>query len=300
MLVILKNKIIGLRYFLQGLILQNSIVWGLVNRSAIKDFESNGIRLSTREIDFVKKLNLNGFVVTDVNDYGDNILKRINTYVSKLDSSNSEIKSFLKYKLGGDYGNSRQKFDSLNPLLEIALNKNLTKIIDSYFEMSSKLCYLEVNETVLPDSAGSRLELEKSQKFHKDPGIEKCIKVFLYLTDVDENSGPFTYVKGSHKKFNEYFPQKYFGAGGLYPDPNLFDRIIDKELITPICGKAGTLILADTTGLHCGGNSLTSVREMATMVYYPPGDIRKSKIDINFKGLGDILPASNNLLNITK
>lgn len=300
MLQTLKNKIRGLRYYLHGLLLKNSIIWNLVNRSAIKIFETKHIHLSFRERDFVKKLNSDGFVVTDVSDYGDNILERINTYVSKLDSSHSKIKTFLNYKLGGDYGNSRQKFDSLNPLLELALNNNLANLVDSYFEMCSKLCYLEVNETILPNSAMSRVELERSQRFHKDPGIEKCIKVFLYLTDVEENSGPFIYVKGSHKRFNEYFPQKYFGAGGLYPDPKLFDRIIDKELITPICGKAGTLIIADTTGLHCGGNSLTSVREMATLVYYPPGDTKKSKIDINFKSLGEIFPASNTLLDNIK
>ena len=127
MFLILKNKITGLRYYLHGFLLQNRIIWGLVNRRAIKNFESKGIRLSDKESDFVKTLNQDGFVVTDVNDYEDNILKRINTYVSKLDSRNSKIKSFLKYKLGGDYGNSRQKFDSINPLLEIALNNKRYK-----------------------------------------------------------------------------------------------------------------------------------------------------------------------------
>jgi hypothetical protein len=291
------NKLTGLELYLKGFILHHDFVWKKVNQTAISSFNKREISLSKQEDDILYKLDSEGFAVLNLDFFEENMLERIQSFSSNLSSNDSDIKSFLKYKLGGDYGNSRQKFDSINPLLEIALNHKLINLIDSYFKMASKLCYLEINETILPDDESSKLDLEKSQKYHKDPGINKCVKVFIYLTDVDKHSGPFTYIKKSHKEFMEYFPQKYFGAGGLYPDSQLIDQIIDKDLITPIYGKAGTLIIADTTGLHCGGNSLSKIREMATMVYYPPGDIRKSKIDPNFNGLEEMFPASIHLLN---
>jgi hypothetical protein len=140
--------------------------------------------------------------------------------------------------------------------------------------MLSRLCYLEINETLIssPESA------EMSQNFHRDPGIEKCIKIFIYLNDVEDGSGPFVYVKNSHKNKENLFNAKRFGAGGIYPENKAFNESVDKQDISPICGKAGTVIIADTTGLHCGGKSIISKRKMATMVYYPPGDLKKSKI----------------------
>ena len=78
---------------------------------------------------------------------------------------------------------------------------------------------------------------------------------------------------------------------------DIFQKLINKGCIIPICGKAGTLIFADTTGLHCGGNSIDGTRKMATLVYYPPGDLKKSKIKCRIKGLDTLFPVSKYLIS---
>ena len=272
--------------------LSRRFIWNSINHSAIKGFKESKPKLSIEEEAIVKKLP-SLIKKKDLDFFHSKILEKIQLFHQTLRPVDSDVKTFLKYYLGGDFRNSRQKFTKLNPLLEFSFNEKLATIVNSYFKMLSKLCYLEINETII-SNANKNL---KSQKFHRDPGIDKCIKVFVYLNDVDKYSGPFTYVKRSHSKdSNTSIRAKRFGAGGIYPDEEIFKRTVDKDLVIPIYGKAGTVIIADTTGLHCGGNSIKKTRKMATIVFYPPGDLIKSKIDCTVPQIEKLFPVSSYLL----
>lgn len=271
--------------------LSRKIIWRLVNYRAIKEYENTKKELSNEQLKILEDIKKNGFAVTNLDFFNDKALEEIKLFQETLDPVDSDIKSFLTYYLGGEYDNKMQHFERSNPLLEFSLNEKLVSIINSYFLMLSRLIYLEINETILSSS----ITTTRSQNFHKDPGVDKCIKVFIYLNDVETNSGPFTYVKESHLKGKKLFKAKRYGAGGIYPDKNSFEKIIDQNQIIPICGRAGTVIIADTTGLHCGGNSIDKIRKMATIVYYPPGDLKKSKINCNIPNLRSSFPASSYL-----
>lgn len=290
---ILLNYLVKLKEFIIAFFLSKNIIWNLVNRSAIKNFQASQLNLSDDENNILRDIEKNGYAITDISFFDGCNLESIQRYQESLEPATSSVKSFLTYFLGGDYGNSTQCFDELNPLLELSFNERLVAIINSYFKMQSRLCYLEINET----SLSNKTSLEKSQNFHKDPGVKKCIKVFLYLNDVKIETGPFTYIKGSHKGKDSLLRQKRFGAGGIYPKKNIFQKLINEDCIIPICGKAGTLIFADTTGLHCGGNSIDGTRKMATLVYYPPGDLKKSRVKCRIKGLDSLYSASKYLIS---
>jgi len=290
---IILNYLIKLKEFITAFFLSKNIIWNLVNYSAIKNFKASHLNLSKHENDILLDIEKNGYAISDISFFDSCNLDDIKRYQESLKPVNSSVKSFLTYFLGGDYRNSYQYFDELNPLLELSFNERFVAIINSYFKMQSKLCYLEINETKLLN----KTRTEKSQKFHKDPGVKKCIKVFLYLNDVKMETGPFTYVKGSHVDNDSLLSQNRFGAGGIYPEKNIFQKLINEDRIIPICGKAGTLIFADTTGLHCGGNSISGTRRMATLVYYPPGDLKKSKIKCRIKGLDSLYSASKYLIS---
>jgi hypothetical protein len=290
---IISTYLVKLQEFIIAFLLSKNIIWNLVNLSAIKSFKASQLNLSKHENDILVDIKKNGFAVTNISFFDGCNLEGIQRYKESLKPAGSKVKSFLTYFLGGDYGNSIQYFDELNPLLELSFNESLVAIINSYFEMHSRLCYLEINETKLLNKTSP----EKSQNYHKDPGIKKCIKVFLYLNDVKMETGPFTYIKASHKGKEKLLSQNRFGAGGIYPKKNIFKNLVNKDCIIPICGKAGTLIFADTTGLHCGGNSIDETRKMATLVYYPPGDLKKSKIKCRIKELDSLFPVSTYLIS---
>ena len=68
--------------------------------------------------------------------------------------------------------------------------------------------------------------------------------------------------------------------GGVYPDDADIRKIFEPKDIYEVLGDAGTVIIADTTGIHKGGLSVNRAREMTTSVFYPPADYHKSKIKI--------------------
>jgi hypothetical protein len=93
---------------------------------------------------------------------------------------------------------------------------------------------------------------EAAQYFHFDLDRPKWLKVFIYLTDVDENTGPHMFVKGSHA--TGAIPKKILDKG--------YARLTDREIlanydpssIVTMTGERGTVILEDTRGLHKGAH----------------------------------------------
>jgi len=123
-----------------------------------------------------------------------------------------------------------------------------------------------------------------SQLWHRDLEEKKMIKVFIYLNDVNENNGPFFYVKGSQpsgkSKISKFAPQ--YLPKGSYPDEATVKNTILLDQIVCAKGKAGTIIFCDTAGLHKGGFVVEGERKMITG-FFPskkwsePALIEKSK-----------------------
>lgn len=92
----------------------------------------------------------------------------------------------------------------------------------------------------------SALQSRAAQLYHFDMDRFKFIKFFVYLTDVDTNTGPHCYVRGSH----------------LRKPPKLLrdERISDQEIaahyrfedLVELTGPTGTVLAVDTRGFHKG------------------------------------------------
>ena len=93
-------------------------------------------------------------------------------------------------------------------------------------------------------SIPSHKSAQQAQNFHRDVDDWKFIKLFIYLTDVDLDSGPHVYVKKSvHAKkllkirrYQDHEVTQHFPAS-------------DIEYFT---GAAGATFLVDTLGIHKG------------------------------------------------
>jgi hypothetical protein len=102
----------------------------------------------------------------------------------------------------------------------------------------------------------------------------KEFKSFLYLDDVDEGNGPFTYLRGTHKSHltrlkKQLFPNREGGVTTFFPED--LGPLKDREV--QICGRAGTLILADVRGFHRGSPQLERKRSVIVNYMFPtPGD----------------------------
>lgn len=180
-------------------------------------------------------------------------------------------KYFFVFLLSG--GDEAQALDLADPFMRFNMNPRITDVVASYLGMSPKFHSYSLRST-LTVPAGSPPLL--SQKWHRDPDDKKMCKVFLYLTDVtDEGAGPFMYVKGSQYggKWRHKFPQR--PPVGVYPPPGAVEQAIPKEDIKICTAPAGTIIFADTSGLHRGGYSTTARRVMSFADFTSPATIQK-------------------------
>ena len=83
-----------------------------------------------------------------------------------------------------------------------------------------------------------------TQKFHRDREGWRSVKLFVYLTDVDEVAGPHIYACGSHRTRSSLRARSY-------SDAEVAARTGSQNIET-ITGAAGFGFLADTFGLHKG------------------------------------------------
>ena len=130
--------------------------------------------------------------------------------------------------------------------------------------MYSRLKYHDLAKT-MPIAKDGKAVL--SQKWHRDPEEKRICKVFIYLSDVDETSGPFTYAYKStfRNKYGHLSPQK--PPASTYPPDGYVEKNIPKEELREMTGKAGTMIFCDTSGLHKGGLATEKERIMYTAYY---------------------------------
>ncbi len=85
-----------------------------------------------------------------------------------------------------------------------------------------------------------------AQLFHYDLDRSNFIKMFVYLTDVDDTNGPHVYVPNSH-----HSKPKELLSGERITDARVREHFPESTWQT-ITGKKGTVFFADTQGFHKG------------------------------------------------
>lgn len=90
------------------------------------------------------------------------------------------------------------------------------------------------------------------QNFHRDIDDWRFLKLFVYLTDVDEDCGPHCYVHGSHR-------QAFLWKARDYP-PDEVEAAFGRHRMETITGPRGATFIADTLGVHRGGTVRRSPR----------------------------------------
>ena len=93
-----------------------------------------------------------------------------------------------------------------------------------------------------------------AQLFHQDRDRLSFLKFFMYLTDVDTNTGPHVYVRGSHRRI----PWSLRADGRMTDDAVRAAGLWGN--VTELTGPAGTIMAVDTIGLHKGKTPVTSDR----------------------------------------
>ena len=163
------------------------------------------------------------------------------------------------------------RFDPANPWLRLGVSPSLLGVVNAYRGLLTKLTYFDQWYTIPVGMAADRVA---SQNWHRDPEDLHVVKVFVYLSDVDEEAGPFEYVPGSQPggRYGDVWPWTFM-RGSDYPSPAEFAKRISPDEYLAVTGKRGTIVLCDSSGFHRGGFARTRPRVMSVYTYVSPASL---------------------------
>lgn len=128
-------------------------------------------------------------------------------------------------------------------------HKILMNIFKKYIN-SKKISSLIMANRVLP----KKNNIGSGGKWHRDDKDGRQLKFILYLTDVEPNNGGFNYLKYTHKPINRIFNSIQMGCGinAWNFSHDQINKLSPKYEFVDVTGKAGDLIIVDTSGIHKG------------------------------------------------
>jgi hypothetical protein len=206
---------------------------------------------------------------------GDRFIERVETERAKRLAKEAKKG---KQKLGkGDYiirllGKDVPTLRADDPLLELGLSDRVLDVVNSYLGLWSKLTYVDLWYT---PPAAPGVERVSSQRWHRDYNDERLVKVFVYLTDVDEGSGPLEYVPGSTPggEYDKEWPWRPV-SNDLYPPQDVFEERIPESAQVTFTGPEGSMVFCNTSGFHRGGYATgDGPRVMAVYNYSSPASL---------------------------
>jgi len=173
------------------------------------------------------------------------------------------------------------ELDLDDPWLRLGLSRRLLDIANTYLGMWAKLEYVDVWYTPRVEQP----ERKSSQRWHRDFNDRHLLKAFLYLVDVDEESGPFEYVPRSAPggELDHLWPWRPLGDN-YPPEDELADKIANRSV--SFTAPKGTLIFCNTSGFHRGGFAVGKPRVLATVTYSSPASLA-SLTERNYSIRGD-------------
>lgn len=147
------------------------------------------------------------------------------------------------------YLDTKPDLDPESVCARFALQPEILEIANAYFGMYTRLRYYNFWHTFATSGPA-----RESQLWHRDREDLLILKVFLYLEDVDEGAGPFTYARGSHHGGTYHREPSYTLEGGVRrsEDDQMAD-VVPPDRWLRATGPAGTIVFADTHGYHKGG-----------------------------------------------
>jgi hypothetical protein len=189
---------------------------------------------------------------------------------SRLGSDRDKIRDTHKDYLVRLYPRVSE-IDLDSPWLSACLSDRLLGLANAYLRMWSKLEYVDYWYSVPVQEDAERIQ---SQRWHRDFDDSHLLKAFLYLVDVDEQTGPFEFVAGSARggTMAELYP--WHPGSPAYPREDEFDGAVAQEDVRTFTAPRGTLLLCNTSGFHRGGFATAKPRVLATATYCSPASLK--------------------------
>jgi hypothetical protein len=254
----------------------------LANRTARRRYAGERPALDTAQAGIVEKLRTEGYAVIPFpelirdpeawTELDAEAVQFITETEAELAREREGGESALRRRPGKEFVVRKYAYDVHlgldDPWLRLGLNKRLLDVANTYLGMWTKLEYIDVWYTPPADES----ERKSSQRWHRDFNDRHLLKAFLYLVDVDEETGPFEYVPRSApgSELDHLWPWRPLGDN--YPPDDELAAKIEGKSISFVAPK-GTVIFCNTSGFHRGGFASGKPRALATVTYSSPASL---------------------------
>jgi hypothetical protein len=241
-------------------IIEKSILFPLYQK-ALKSHKSKSIYLSKSDWEIIQELERSGIYITSLEALG---LPATSDFLENAEKIKLELKNMASLSRNNDHEvhASKAQLMSHSEIFCWGLNERLLDIIEQYLGLpvayDGASCFLSIPNG---KEIGAR-------SWHRDREDRRMIKICIYLSDVDETSGPFqclppdvnskvcNSIKYRYKPILDKEMEQFFSNPGI------------KEQIS-ISGAAGTVIFVDTARFyHRGKPPIQSSRTAVFFSYF--------------------------------
>lgn len=157
-------------------------------------------------------------------------------------------------------------------LKNFLVSKEVLNIVQSYLNTNS----VSINAAFFisnPLEISEEIKYQNAQYFHWDNDFRKFLKLYIYLNDVDEYSGPHVFVKKTHKCKN-----RNHKLCRLYSDNQIYEKY-SKSNIVKFTGSSGSAFFVDSYGIH-KAEVPTKKSRILLNIHFGVGKIMYTKGDI--------------------
>jgi hypothetical protein len=230
-----------------------------ITKNIISDLNRDGIAVST-----VEDLLGSTPIFSELEDAVSKLLEERSDELEKIKLNANDANAIGEKTFNVELLGSPNTFDSENIFARFALQEKILDVANAYLGMIAKLRYYNVWKTFT-----TKTEARESQLWHYDREDNYIIKFFLYLKNIDEGAGPFTYARRTHPKgaLRSKQPEYFLEENVRRSTDEQMSAVVPKENWLRATGKKGTIIFADTRGYHKGGEARTDDRLMYTCMF---------------------------------
>ena len=228
--------------------------------------------LNQKEQKLLFEIRQNGYVV--ISDFFDK--NSCESCVKDMDWMFENKKEFVH---SSDYADSRifGAEELSENIMKFANNELLNKLANAYNAVPTTNGF-----TLAGKIAATGHEYGSGGSWHRDSYFRQ-FKSLLYLTDVNEDNGPFQVVLASHdaKKISSDSKSANLESMQCTFNQETVKKILkdEPERLKTLTGKAGTLVLVDTSTIHRGIPLKNGIRYALTNYYFENSQINSHLVE---------------------
>jgi hypothetical protein len=157
-----------------------------------------------------------------------------------------------------------------NSISDFLLSSFLLKLAKSYLGSGKISISCSYFISLPKKNLTEKEKISSAQYFHWDNDFQKFLKLYIYLSDVNNDTGPHIFIPFTHKK--KIFKHQLHRT---FSDIDIYDSY---SKVKKFLGKEGSLFFVDSYGLHKGETPKNNNRIMLN-IHYGRNKILYSKFD---------------------